>query len=66
MALTRVERPAVEVSGELADVRSSARDRLAAGGPGGEGGGPNWMLIAGGLLVVVLVGAGWAVARRAA
>lgn len=60
VALTRVERPAVEVSDELADVRASARDGLA----GGEGGGPNWLLIGGGLLAVALVGLGLAAARR--
>lgn len=67
VALASVDRPEVRIPDELARVRSSARERLASGGPGGEGGGGlNWMLIAGGVLVVALVAAGLAAGRSRA
>lgn len=66
VTLTRVERPEVQPSAQLAGVRSSARE-LAARGPAGEERGlPSWMLIAGGVAVVALLAVGWAVARQRA
>lgn len=62
VALPRVDRPRVRVSGRLASVRSSAQDLPGPGAGGGAG--PNWMLIVGGLLVIVLIGVGLAARRR--
>lgn len=60
---TPVERPEVELSAGLTDVRASART-LAARGPGDGDGVPTWMLIAAGVAGVALLAVGWAAARR--
>lgn len=72
--LVAVERPEVQVSGELAALQSKGQKLLAttvAGIPipgtgGGSGGGMNWMLIIGGVLVLGLVGVGLAAGRKSA
>lgn len=64
LALPTVEQPDIQISGELAGIQTSAQELFAS--RRGEDGALPWLLIAGALLLVALVGVGWATRRGSA